>query len=249
MSAPVTELTMPYWADMHAHLRQGEEFSAALIAEHLAGGTDILLAMPNTQPPLATVVNGEWSVQGYREMLLRNGGDAFSHLLVPLYLSAETTPAMIEQGARSGLLRSVKYYPPHGTTNSAHGVPLEALIGSDVLRAMEAHGIILNIHGEEHGLPDHRWFGQHENAESILYTEKMRRLRDSHPKLRIVCEHISTKEAVAFVKESGSGVVATVTPQHLTYQVGNLLKGAKLHLICMPLVKFGADPCLPCGRP
>jgi dihydroorotase len=66
-------------------------------------------------------------------------------------------------------------------------------------------------------------------------------LREAFPDLKIVCEHITTKEAVNFVQESGSNIVASITPQHLLFTVGNLLQGLKYHLYCLPLVKFDAD--------
>jgi len=203
------------------------------------------LAMPNTKPPVATLFGPPservGSIQQYREHLLAAGADSFEKLIVPLYLTRETTPAMIEQGAATGLLEACKYYPPHGTTNAEHGVPMSEWIGSEVFRAMEAHGIVLCIHGEEHGLTGTAYFDREESAESRFYAETMPRLLEAHPKLRIVCEHITTAAAAAFVKEAPATVAATITPQHLLYTVGHLVQGLKLHLYCLPLVKFERD--------
>lgn len=201
--------------------------------------------MPNTKPPVAAVFGPKtetaWSIEAYRADLLAAGADAFEQLIVPLYLTRDTTAAMIAEGAASGLLRACKYYPPHGTTNSEHGVPMAEWIGGDVFRAMEDHGIVLCIHGEQHAISGPAYFDEKQTAESVFYTETMPRLREAHPGLRIVCEHITTASAARFVATSGENVGATITPQHLLYTVGHLVQGLKYHLYCLPLVKFEAD--------
>lgn len=237
-------LTLPKWFDLHAHFRQGPNL-ARYLADHLAMGCAGALAMPNTKPPVATVSGPEsdrvWSVEGYRDRLLRAGAEAFETLIVPLYLSRETTPGMIEAGARSGLLRAAKYYPPHGTTNSEHGLPMDQWIGGEVFRAMEEEGVVLCVHGESHGLSGPDYFDRDENAESRFYTETLPRLLERHPRLRVVCEHITTASAAAFVAAAPPTVAATITPQHLLFTVGHLVQGLKFHLYCLPLVKFADD--------
>jgi len=237
-------LTLSKWYDLHTHFRQGPNV-AAYIADHLAMGCAGALAMPNTKPPVSQVTgpNTEtaWSIEGYRDALLAAGADAFDQLIVPLYLTGETTAAMIELGAKSGLLRACKYYPPHGTTNSEHGVPMENWIGSDVFRAMEECGIVLCIHGEAHGLSGSAYFDESQTAESVFYTDKLPQILEAHPRLKIVCEHITTATAVEFVKGAPANVGATVTPQHLLFTVGDLIQGLKYHLYCLPIVKFERD--------
>ncbi len=237
-------LELPKWYDLHAHFRQGPNL-ALYLADHLAMGCAGVLAMPNTKPPVSTLSGPEsdrvWSIEGYRGRLLAAGADAFEDLIVPLYLTADTSPAMIEEGARSGLLRACKYYPPHGTTNSEHGVPMEQWIGGDVFRAMEDQGVVLCIHGEQHGLAGPAYFDQSRTAESVFYEETLPRLLEAHPRLRIVCEHITTAVAARFVAGAPDHVVATITPQHLLYTVGHLVQGLRYHLYCLPLVKFEAD--------
>lgn len=237
--------TLPKWFDLHTHFRQGENV-AEYIRDHVAMGCAGALAMPNTQPPVSRVdgPNDEsgWSIAAYRQMLLDSGADAFEELIVPLYLTRETRAADIEKGAASGLLRACKYYPPHGTTNSEHGVPVSEWIGGDVLRAMEENGVILCLHGEQHGLSGAEYFDAKDNAESKFYSEWMPRLLEAHPKLRLVCEHITTAVAVDFVKSSpAERVGATITPQHLLYTVGHLIQGLRFHLYCLPVVKFEED--------
>ena len=201
--------------------------------------------MPNTKPPVAKVKksdNGDcWSIEEYRSMIMDAGGDQLDHIFTPLYLTRETTPSMIEAGAKSGLLTSIKYYPPHGTTNSDFGVPMDDLLKTDIFQAMSDHGVILNIHGEDHGLKANDYFDQNTNAEDIFYREKMPRLIEKFPILKIVCEHVTTKTAVDFVQQAGDNVAASITPQHLLYTIGDLILGLKYHLFCLPVLKFDTD--------
>lgn len=240
----MTTLTLPKWYDLHAHFRQGRAMAAYLEA-HLRMGCAGVLAMPNTKPPVSRVRGPNdpagWSIEAYAQVIREAGGDRFAEVIVPLYLTADTTAAVIEDGAGSGLLRACKYYPPHGTTNAEHGVPLERWAGSEVFRAMEQANVVLCIHGEQHGLAPEHYFDQGGNAESRFYREWMPRLVERHPRLRIVCEHITTREAVDFVRRAPETVAATVTPQHLLFTVGHLLQGLHYHLYCLPLVKFEED--------
>jgi dihydroorotase len=242
---PPLEVLLEGYADMHAHLRQ-DAIVPGLIAAHLSSHCDTILAMPNTSPPVSRVfardetVSG-WSVEGYRARLGEAGADGFRTLVIPLYLTPGTTPSMIEAGARSGLLTCAKYYPPHGTTGSAHGLPMDELLRGDVLRAMSDNGVRLLVHGETHGVEGERWFGRRSNAEESFYRGKMRLLTHKFPDLRVVCEHITTKVAADFVASEGPGVAATVTPMHLLYVIGDLVKGWLAHLKCMPIVKFEED--------
>lgn len=204
-----------------------------------------ILAMPNTKPPVAKINNEDvgdcWSIEHYQSLINDGGGDALDHVITPLYLTHNTTAKMIEDGARLGLLQSAKYYPPHGTTNADYGYPLLEFMKTDVFKAMADNNVILNIHGEEHGLSPETYFNRTSNAEEFFYRERMPRLLDTHPDLKIVGEHITTKAAVEFVQSAGLNVGATVTPQHLLYTVGHLIQGLKYHLFCLPVVKFDDD--------
>ncbi len=237
-------LDLPQWFDLHTHFRQGPAVPAYLRA-HLDMGCAGALAMPNTKPPVSRVrgdnTAASWSIENYAAELLAAGADRFERLIVPLYLTRETTPEMIAAGAESGLLQAAKYYPPHGTTNAEHGVPMEALLGGEVLRAMEENGVVLCVHGERHGLGGADYFAAGHNAESLFYREFMARLVETHPRLRIVCEHITTAEAAEFVRQAPDRVGATITPQHLLYTIGDLIQGLKYHLYCLPVVKFDED--------
>jgi dihydroorotase len=241
----MTTLDLPKWFDLHTHFRQGAAVGS-YIGAHFEMGCAGALAMPNTRPPVARVsgedTDAAWSIESYRAMLEAEGAEGFERLIVPLYITRATTAEMIAEGAASGLLQACKYYPPHGTTNSEHGVPMAELVGGEVLRAMEEHGVVLCIHGEQHALGGEDYLAANRNAESLFYADAMPRLLEEHPRLRIVCEHITTKEAVAFVQGGDPARVgATVTPQHLLYTVGHLIQGLKYHLYCLPVVKFDAD--------
>lgn len=237
-------LDLPKWFDLHAHFRQGPNM-ARYLADHLAMGCAGALAMPNTQPPVARLqgANSEtaWTVESYRQALLEAGASGFEQLIVPLYLTRQTHVAELVAGARSGLLQACKYYPPHSTTNAEHGVPMDEWIGSEVFRAMEDEGLVLCIHGEAHGLSGPDYFDREDSAESRFYRETMPRLLEAHPRLRIVCEHITTADAARFVAAGPDTLAASITPQHLLFTVGQLLQGLKYHLYCLPLVKFAAD--------
>ncbi len=241
----MTTLTLPRWYDLHTHLRQGALLEPLIAAQKAMGCTGVL-AMPNTKPPLAVVSRTDetpalQSIESYRDDLLAAGADEFKALIVPLYLTRSATPAMIEAGAKSGLLRACKYYPPHGTTNADFGAPLDVFIENGVFRAMEDNGVVLCIHGEEHGLSGETYFDRHTNAEVKFYREHMPRLTEKFPKLKIVCEHITTATAADFVKQHDINIGATITPQHLLYTIGTLMQGLKYHLYCLPLVKFEDD--------
>ena len=237
-------LDLPRWFDLHTHFRQGPAVPAYIRA-HIEMGCAGALAMPNTQPPVSRVFGDaqpdSWSIQCYTEELRAAGADAFEHLIVPLYLTRQATPRMIEEGASKGVLKACKYYPPHGTTNAEHGLPMDDLIGGDVFRAMEEHGVVLCIHGEQHALSGPDYIDAQQNAETRFYHERMPRLLEAHPGLRIVCEHITTRTAAEFVAQAPEHVGATVTPQHLLYTLGHLIQGLKYHLYCLPVVKFQDD--------
>ena len=241
-----TSFTLPKWYDLHAHFRQ-EGLLAATLADHAKMGCAGILAMPNTKPPVGRVLESDtnapdfWSIEKYKADIMANGGDAFGEVIVPLYITKYTTPKMIEDGAKSGLLKAVKYYPPHGTTGADSGYPFVEFLNNGVFDAMQDAGVVLCMHGEEHGLKGAHYFDAHQSAEKLFYTERLPRLIEKYPDLKCVGEHLTTKEAVDFVTQAGPNFGATVTPQHLIYTVGDLLQGLKYHLYCLPLLKFDAD--------
>lgn len=240
------EFTLPKWYDLHTHFRQGELLTSYIKA-HKDMGCAGALAMPNTKPPVAVIFetqeeqSGYWSIERYLRDLRSAGAKDFEHLIVPLYLTQYTTPEMIIEGAKSGILKACKFYPPHGTTGAEFGMALEGYVDNGVLGAIEEAGLVLCVHGEAHGLGVEEYFDRHCNAEELFYKNIMPRICDSYPDLKVVCEHVSSAVAVDFVKSRGDNVVATVTPQHLIYTIGNLIQELNFHLHCMPVVKFDED--------
>ena len=237
-------LELPKWYDLHTHLRQ-DEMLAPLIADALKMGCAGVLAMPNTKPPVGTVFEADdlpyTSIEQYSAAIKAAGGGAFNDVIVPLYLTKDTTAKMIEEGARSGLLHACKYYPPHGTTGAEFGYPFVEFIENGVFEAMRDAGVVLCVHGEEHGMDAEHYFARSSNAEECFYKERLPRAVDKFPDLKIVGEHVTTKVAVDFVTSAPSNVGATITPQHLLYTIGHLLQGLKYHLYCLPLLKFEED--------
>lgn len=238
------KFTLPKWYDLHTHLRQ-DGLMGPIIQSQLDMGCCGVLAMPNTKPPVAKVFKDDpleyWCIEGYINLIKREGADAFDDIIVPLYLTKDTTPQMIEEGVKSGLLRACKYYPPHGTTGADFGYPFANYFENGVFEAMQAHGVVLCIHGEQHAMKGDEYFAQDSNAEDVFYREQMPKLVEQFPTLKVACEHVTTRTAVEFVKSCGDNVVASITPQHLLYTVGDLLQGLKYHLFCLPLLKFAED--------
>jgi dihydroorotase len=204
-----------------------------------------VLAMPNTKPPVAKVFKDDpleyWCIEGYVASIKREGGEALQDIIVPLYLTKDTTPAMIEAGAKAGVLRAAKYYPPHGTTGADFGYPFENYFENGVFAALQEHGVTLCIHGEEHAMAGEVYFDENTNAEDFFYKNRMPKLIEKFPDLKVACEHVTTRTAVKFVQNAGANVAASITPQHLLYTVGHLLQGLKYHLFCLPLLKFDED--------
>ncbi len=239
-----TTITLPQWYDLHVHLRQ-DALLRPLVAAQLAMGCTGVLAMPNTKPPVAKVFKSDdlpyRSIESYLEDINLAGGDAFSDIIVPLYLTKDTTPEMIEAGAKSGILRAAKYYPPHGTTGAEFGFAFENFLTNGVFAAIRDNNVVLCVHGEEHGMSGAEYFARNSNAEEYFYTERVPRIFDRYSDIKLIGEHVTTKRAVDTILSAGDNVAATITPQHLLYTIGDMLAGLKYHLYCLPLLKFADD--------
>lgn len=237
------QFTLPKWYDLHVHLRQ-EKFLEPLIQAQLDMGCCGVLAMPNTKPPLAKVLESDAlpydSIENYVSQLNAAGGDQFEDMIVPLYLTKDTTAKMIEEGAKSGVLRACKYYPPHGTTGAELGYPFEKFIENGVFEAMQDAGVVLCMHGEEHGLESEDYFDKNKNAEELFYREQLPRIAEAFPNLKVVGEHLTTAVAAHMIQQVDNAA-GSITPQHLLYTVGHLLNGCNYHLYCLPLLKFEED--------
>ncbi|MFN0180947.1 MAG: dihydroorotase [Gemmatimonadales bacterium] len=213
--------------DWHVHLRDGAMLAGVL--DHTARQFARAIAMPNLDPPVTTTAEAE----RYRERILRclAPGRDFTPLMTA-YLTDGTDPKDIAAGFERGVLTACKLYPAHATTNSAKGVTAIERIYS-VLGAMERLGMPLLVHGEvTDGAVDIF------DREAVFLERVSAPIVARFPELKLVCEHITTKEAVAFVSGAGPRVAATITPHHLQFSRNAMFQGGiRPHLYCLPVLK------------
>lgn len=213
--------------DWHLHFRDGEVMRA--VVPYTARRFARAIVMPNLTPPITTTA----MAAAYRERIRAAvpEGVGFTPLMT-CYLTDTTDPGDLARGAGEGVFTAAKLYPANATTNSASGVTDVRRI-YPVLERMEAEDIVLCIHGE---VTDHDIDVFDREAEFIE-----RHLKDivaSFPRLRVVFEHITTADAVAFVTGCGPHVAATITPQHLHINRNAMLVGGiQPHNYCLPVAK------------
>ena len=220
-------LTITRPDDWHLHLRDGEHLRAVLPDTVKRFGRAII--MPNLKPPITTVEQA----RAYRERILAAvpAGAKFEPLMT-LYLTDNTTPAEIAAAKASGFIHGVKYYPAGGTTNADSGVTDLSKCHA-VFAAMEEHGLPLLVHGEV-TFPEVDIF----DRERIFIDRLLIPLLQKFAKLRVVLEHITTQEAVRFVKATPPRVAATITAHHLLLNRNALFAGGiRPHHFCLPVLK------------
>jgi dihydroorotase len=213
--------------DFHAHLRDGAAMAsvAAATARQFARA----IVMPNLKPPVVDVA----LAQAYRGRILAAlpAGARFEPLMT-LYLTDATPAVEIRRAHDAGFVKAVKYYPAGATTHSAAGVT-DIRKCDAVLEAMQAHGMPLLVHGEVTDPAVDAFDREAVFIERILAPLVLR-----FPRLRIVLEHITTREAVAFVNAAGANVAATVTAHHLLMNRNALFSGGfRPHHYCLPVLK------------
>lgn len=148
------------------------------------------------------------------------------------YLTDSANSAELTRGKREGVWVAAKLYPAHATTNSAHGVTSMERI-APALEAMEKAGMPLLVHGEVTD-PEVDIF----DREAVFLDRVLTPLLHRHQGLKVVLEHITTKEGVAFVEAGGARLGGTITPHHLSYNRNALFKGGiRPHLYCLPIAK------------
>jgi dihydroorotase len=212
--------------DWHLHLRDGAAMQSVLT--HSARQFGRAIVMPNLRPPVTTVAQAA----AYRERILAAlpaGGPTFEPLMT-LYLTDNTPPAEIERAKQSGIVHAVKYYPAGATTNSDSGVTaIERAF--DTLAAMEAHDLPLLLHGEVTTVDIF-------DRERVFLDTVLRQILDRFPKLRLVLEHITTREAAELVMSAPANVAATITAHHLLYNRNAIFQGGvRPHYYCLPVLK------------
>jgi len=216
--------------DWHVHLRDGDMLSA--VAKYTARQFGRAIIMPNLANPITTVAMGT----DYRDRILaavsKSSKTADFTPLMTCYLTDTIDAGEIEQGFKSGVFTACKLYPANATTNSAHGVTDIKNITS-TLETMQRIGMPLLVHGEVTDSAIDIF-----DREAVFIDQVMSKIVADFPELRIVFEHITTKDAADYVSASGVNIAATITPHHLVYNRSAIFAGGiNPHLYCLPIAK------------
>ena len=213
--------------DWHVHLRDGAMLQ--LVAPYTARQFARAIIMPNLTPPVTTAD----AARAYRDRIMAAlpAGSDFTPLMT-CYLTDGADPDAIAAAHAEGVFTACKLYPAHATTNSAHGVT-DIFALAPVLERMQAIGMPLLIHGEVTD-KDIDIF----DREAVFIDRTLRRLVADFPALKIVMEHITTREAADYVAEAPDTVAATITPQHLLINRNAIFDGGiRPHAYCLPVAK------------
>jgi dihydroorotase len=213
--------------DWHLHLRDGAAMASVL--PHSARQFGRAIVMPNLKPPVTTTVQAA----AYRKRIMAAlpPGMTFEPLMT-LYLTDNTPPDEILRAKDSGFVHAVKLYPAGATTNSDAGVTTLSKCYK-TLETMQDVGMPFLVHGEVTD-PAIDIF----DREAIFIERVMQPLRRDLPALKVVFEHITTKDAAQYVSEADAGVAATITAHHLLYNRNEIFKGGiRPHYYCLPVLK------------
>lgn len=213
--------------DWHIHLRDGDMLKTVVPYTSEIYGRAIV--MPNLVPPVTTVD----AALAYRQRILDAvpAGHDFTPLMT-CYLTDSLAPDEVERGFNEGVFTAAKLYPANATTNSSHGVTsINAIM--PVLERMQKLGMPLLVHGEvTHAEIDIF------DREARFIDSVMEPLRQRLPALKVVFEHITTKDAAEYVRDGNELIAATITPQHLMFNRNHMLVGGvRPHLYCLPVLK------------
>ena len=227
----MTSLTIRRPDDWHLHLRDGDALRAVL--PHTAAQFARAIVMPNLKTPVTTT--GQALAYKRRIIEALPSGSKFEPLMT-LYLTDRSDPTEVEKAKASGAVYGFKLYPAGATTNSDSGVTDIRRVDS-VLARMAELGVVLQVHGEVTD-PNIDVF----DREARFIGSVLAPVIDRYPNLRVVFEHITTREAVEFVRGARKGVGATITPQHLLMNRNALFTGGiRPHHYCLPVLKTEAD--------
>lgn len=223
----MTQITITRPDDWHLHLRDHKILAAVLpdTARRFARA----IVMPNLKEPVTTTAKA----LAYRQRILDvlPAGLKFEPLMT-LYLTDNTSPLEISQARSSGYIHGVKWYPAGATTNSDAGVS-DIHLCYKTLAAMEEHDLPLLVHGEVTD-PAVDIF----DREQVFIEQYLMPLVENFPRLRVVLEHITTRQAVDFVQSASSQVAATITAHHLLLNRNALFTGGiRPHHYCLPVLK------------
>ena len=221
------QLTLTRPDDWHLHLRDGAALEAVI--GHTAAQFGRAIVMPNLKPPVTTVEQAA----AYRQRILGAlpAGLNFEPLMT-LYLTDNTPASEISQAAASGFVKAVKLYPAGATTNSDAGLTaIEKAYAT--LAEMERVGLPLLVHGEVTDQQIDLF-----DREKVFIDTVLLPLIQRFPQLKVVMEHITTKDAAEFVAAAPSTVAATITAHHLLYNRNAIFQGGvRPHWYCLPVLK------------
>ena len=221
------ELTLTRPDDWHLHLRDDAALKA--VVRHTAERFHRAIVMPNLRPPVTSTEQA----LAYRERILAAlpDGSDFTPLMT-LYLTDNTSPEEILKAKESGAVHAVKLYPAGATTNSDSGVT-HIYKPEAALRVMAEVGMPLLVHGEVTEAHVDIF-----DREAVFLDTVLKPLLEHIPELKVVAEHITTREMADFVLHAGDKVAATITPQHLLLNRNAMLVGGiRPHHYCLPVLK------------
>ena len=222
----MTTLTITRPDDWHIHLRDGAQLKDTVRDASRYMGRAII--MPNLVPP---ATNTEEALAYRQRIMDQNPQGNFDPLMV-LYLTNNTSPEEIVKAKESGLIYAAKLYPAGATTNSDSGVTDVKNI-YPVLEALQKVGMLLLVHGEVTDASIDIFDREKTFIDSIL-----KDIVNDFPELKIVLEHITTKDAAEFVSNAGENVAATITAHHLLFNRNHMLAGGiRPHYYCLPILK------------
>ncbi len=226
MSQAPDTLTLVRPDDWHLHLRDGE--ALATTVPHTAAQFGRAIVMPNLKPPVTTAAQAVAYADRIRAAV--PAGVAFEPLMT-LYLTDKLPPDEIRRAKEAGVV-ACKLYPAGATTNSDAGVT-DIRKTYATLEAMQREGLLLLVHGEVTS-PDIDLF----DREAVFIDEQLIPLRRNFPGLKIVMEHITTREAAHYVRDAGPLTAATITAHHLLYNRNAIFTGGiRPHYYCLPVLK------------
>ena len=220
------EITIRRPDDWHLHLRDGRILREVLpyTAKYFARA----IVMPNLVPPVTDIE----SAQAYRQRILAADTDSNFEPLMTAYLTDNSSGEELAKGFKQGILRAAKLYPAGATTNAEHGVSNVNKI-YPVFEAMQDANMPLLVHGEVVGEQYDIY-----DREKIFIDEILSAIHNSFPNLKIVFEHITTKQGVEFVEQADEHVAATITPHHLLINRSTMFRGGiRPHYYCLPIAK------------
>ena len=223
----MNELTITQPDDWHLHLRDSPYLEA--VVKDSARQFARAIIMPNLTPPVRSCEDAE----AYRQRILQAlPAESKFQPLMTLYLTDNTSVTDIEEASRSEHIFGAKLYPAGATTNSDAGVTDLAKLDA-VFDAMQEHGLVLQVHGEATAT-DIDVF----DREKVFIDRSLVAIRERFPELRIVFEHITTREAVEFVRANPTNLGATITAHHLLMSRNALFEGGlRPHHYCLPILK------------